>query len=69
MAKNDNAHSMRLVGSLNKNVGNDIVNIGLHIFPKNVRPYATPCNEAQYCSRLTIGGNPPLAEQILRLFQ
>lgn len=46
MAKNDNAHSMRLVGSLNKNVGNDIVNIGLHIFPKNVRPYATPCNEA-----------------------
>ena len=48
---------------------NDIVNIGLHFFLKNVRPYAASCNESQYCCRLTIGGRPPLAEQILRLFQ
>ena len=47
----------------------DIVNIGLHFFLKNVRPYAASCSEAQYCCRLTIGGSPPLAEQILRLFQ
>ena len=24
----------------------DIVNIGLHFFHKDVRPYAAPCNEA-----------------------
>ena len=47
----------------------DIVNIGLHFILKNVRPYAASCSEAQYCCRLTIGGSPPLAEQILRLFQ
>ena len=47
----------------------DIVNIGLHFILKNVRPYAASCSESQYCWRLTIGGSPPLAEQILRLFQ
>ena len=26
--------------------GNDIVNIGLHFFLKNVRPYAASCSEA-----------------------
>lgn len=25
--------------------GNDIVNIGLHFFHKDVRPYAASCNE------------------------
>ena len=54
---------------LNELKRNDIVNIGLHFFLKNVRPYAASCSEAQYCCRLTIGGSPPLAEQILRLFQ
>lgn len=47
----------------------DIVNIGLHFFHKDVRLYAASCSEVQYCCRLTIGGSPPLAEQILRLFQ
>ena len=47
----------------------DIVNIGLHFFHKDVRPYAASCSEVLYCCRLTIGGSPPLAEQILRLFQ
>ena len=50
-------------------VSYDIVNIGLHFSLKYVRPYAAPCSEALYCCRLTIGGSPPLAEQILRLFQ
>lgn len=27
-------------------VNNDIVNIGLHFFLKNVRPYAASCSEA-----------------------
>ena len=27
-------------------VPNDIVNIGLHFFLKNVRPYAASCNES-----------------------
>lgn len=39
----------------------DIVNIGLHFILKNVRPYAASCSEAQYCCRLTIGGNPPVS--------
>ena len=28
------------------NIRNDIVNIGLHFFLKNVRPYAASCSEA-----------------------
>ena len=28
------------------NLGYDIVNIGLHFFLKNVRPYAASCSEA-----------------------
>lgn len=37
--------SAERVGIIEK-VMNDIVNIGLHFFLKNVRPYAASCSEA-----------------------
>ena len=36
----------RLIKSENLKAPTDIVNIGLHFFLKNVRPYAASCSEA-----------------------
>ena len=47
---------------------NDIVNIGLHFFLKDVRPMLPPVMNRSIVDAI-IGGKPPLAEQILRLFQ
>lgn len=39
-------HTEESVSDFWKNIRTDIVNIGLHFFLKNVRPYAASCSEA-----------------------
>ena len=37
---------MNVLEKILEEIENDIVNIGLHFFLKNVRPYAASCSEA-----------------------